>query len=71
MASDAFRVHRLNGQGLQQAQRIADAFDELLIELDAVLWRAGADERAEVVKQLQIACFLAKRAMAQDPANQE
>lgn len=65
----AFQVHMLNDDGKSKAKQIAMAFDGLLAEL-ATLCPAGR-ELALVTTKLEEACFFAKKAMANDPANGE
>ena len=64
-----FMVHKLNEQGLELARAIAVAFSNMLLDLEAIV-PPGRD-RAIVVTKLQEACFFAKRAIADNPENQE
>lgn len=64
-----FQVHRLNKYGLAKAGAIAGSFDELLYTLTD-LCPAGR-ELAIVKTKLEEACFFAKKAIANDPANQQ
>jgi len=64
-----FQVHRLNDDGMKNAQKIAEAFDLLLTHLRLLC----TDGRAlSIVKtKLEEACFFAKKAMASTKANQQ
>ena len=74
VVSPLFKVHTLNEEGESRANQIAAAFDDLLFTLTgdrpAVLCPEGR-ELAIVKTKLEEACFFAKKAMANDPANQE
>lgn len=66
---DAFKSHRLNEVGLQKAQAIGSLFDELL---EGLKERCPAGREFAITKtKLEEACFFAKKAMAQDPENQQ
>lgn len=78
----AFTVHILNDQGKAKAQKIAEAFDELVGKLQAIGCSLGqaltvdgktATTRAGaiVMTKLEEACFFAKKDMAQGPDNHE
>ncbi len=69
MIRPEFAVHMLNTRGKERAQRIAEAFSDLLftIESTGVTGRA----LALVKTNLETACFNAKRGMAELPENQE
>lgn len=67
-----FQVHKLNADGLNKAQKIADLFKGLLENL----YKEGVflEESRELLitcTKLEEACFFAKKAMANDPINQE
>ena len=62
-----FRVHMLNDAGKEKAKGIAEAFDECLGKLEVLC--APGRELAIVRTKLEEACFFAKKAMANDPAN--
>jgi hypothetical protein len=64
-----FEVHMLNTEGKIKANKIATAFDTLLIQL-AVICPEGR-EFALVKTKLEEAAFFAKKAMAKNPNNQE
>lgn len=76
----AFEVHMLNDQGKAKAQQIAQMFDGLLSSVKNV---AGpfdpnvpvpnevARELAIVRSKLEEACFYSKKAVANNPANQQ
>lgn len=64
-----FDVHLLNDQGLQKAREIAVAFSKLVTELDRI-GIPGGRSRAIMITELQKASMFAKRAMAEDQANQ-
>lgn len=68
--ADEFKVHRLNEAGLDAARGVAAVFEVLLSSLDELGVPHGR-ERAIVVTKLQEACFFAKRAIADNPKNQE
>lgn len=65
---DEFRVHMLNGDGLQKADAIAAVFSEALSELEAAVPAGRA--RSITITKLQEACFWAKRGVAEVPGNQ-
>ena len=64
-----FQVHRLNPEGLKKAEFIATAFDNLLTDLRARC-PEPTREFSIVKSKLEEACFFAKKAIANDPANQ-
>lgn len=64
-----FQVHRLNAQGLERAGNVADAFDYLLDQL-CVMCPPGR-ELSIVRTKLEEACFFAKKAIANEPANNQ
>lgn len=64
-----FDVHRLNARGLARATDIGAAFEATLIKLEELCPEGRA--LAIVRTKMQEACFFAKRAMAEDKANQE
>jgi hypothetical protein len=63
-----FEVHMLNETGKPKAKAIAQIFNDALIQLSP-LCPAGR-EMAIVKTKMEEACFFAKKAMANDPANQ-
>jgi hypothetical protein len=65
----AFQVHRLNENGMEKAQKIAQAFDTLLDELHTHCH--DGREFALVKTKLEEACFFAKKSMANHPANHQ
>ena len=66
-----FEVHMLNPSGIEKAKQIRDAFDNLLTELDALTPNGGHREMAIVRTKLEEACFFAKKALANQPENQQ
>lgn len=67
--ADEFKVHRLNGDGMEIAGAIGDVFRDVLAKLDTIIPQGR--ERSLVVTKLQEANFWAKRAIAIVPGNQE
>lgn len=65
----AFKVHRLNGIGMEKARMMAEAFDRLADQLHGMV--PAGREGALFTTHLELACFYAKKAMAQDEVNQE
>ena len=70
-----FEVHILNEVGKGNARAIATAFDELLTKLrgivDEAAWRSCPSSEFEAAERcLETACFYAKKAMANNQANQ-
>lgn len=66
-----FKVHRLNARGIAAAESIAQAFTQLLRDVEPLAAGSSGRELAIVRTKLQEACFFAKRAMAMNPENQE
>lgn len=71
-----FEVHMLNEAGKEKAQKIAEAFDTLLTDLELLCnpQRPNSTinnmrEMAIVRIKLEEACFFAKKAMASKPEN--
>jgi hypothetical protein len=64
-----FQVHRLNERGLERAANIAGAFDYLLDTLKGLL--PEGRELSIVKTKLEEGCFFAKKAIANDPENNE
>jgi hypothetical protein len=63
-----FQVHRLNPGGQAKAEFVADAFEDCLAKLST---HVPASREFSIVKtKLEEACFFAKKAIANDPANQ-
>lgn len=68
----AFKFHKLNEQGQAKAQKIAEAFDRLVQEIEPLSKTdRGAREFAVARTKLEEACFFTKKAMAVCPDNQE
>lgn len=70
MHDPLFQVHRLNEDGLKKADEIAAGFNNLLLHLKNGLCGEGR-EFSIVRTKLEEAAFFAKKAMANDPANQQ
>jgi hypothetical protein len=66
MTLPEFQVHRLNDEGLRKADAQAELFSTLLAALDVPQGRP----RSIMITKLQEAAFWAKRAIAEDAANQ-
>ena len=66
----AFQVHMLNDQGKNKARQISEAFDNCLTGIEAICAPDGR-ELAIVRTKMEEACFFAKKAMAQQPENQQ
>jgi hypothetical protein len=64
-----FQVHILNERGKGQAVAIANAFTRLLDEISTM--SEPGREWSIVKTKLEEAAFFAKKAMANDPRNQE
>jgi hypothetical protein len=64
-----FEVHILDSEGIEKAQKIALAFDNLLNTLDPLVGISGRYP-ALVRTKLEEAAFFAKKAMAIQPENQ-
>lgn len=69
MTDPLFQFHRLNDEGIMKAKAIADAFDALLLDLKK--WCPESRELSIVKTKLEEASFFAKKAMANDKANQD
>jgi hypothetical protein len=69
MTDNLFRVHRLNEIGLAGAGKLAEHFSDLLRVVESYSGTEGRDI-ALVRTHLQLACFYAKRALAEHPENQ-
>lgn len=67
---EEFQVHLLNEVGLERANKIAEAFSNLLTTLETDCGITGR-EGALVKTKLQEAAFWAKRAMAVNQENQK
>lgn len=63
-----FEVHILNDDGIAKARNLAGYFDSLLDILKGVC--PESRELSIVKTKLEEACFFAKKAIANDPANQ-
>jgi len=63
-----FQVHMLNENGINRANRIAQLFDNLLMDISEYI--GDSRESAIVKTKLEEACFFAKKAMANKPENQ-
>jgi hypothetical protein len=68
--ADEFKVHRLNGEGLAQADHLAEVFGTALGMVQMILKRVPSREYSLVVTKMQEASYWAKRAMAMQPGNQ-
>lgn len=71
----AFEVHRLNEKGMGKAKQLAESFDKLLAEVQAITGTMQSQdpagrERALVITHLELASFYAKKTMAQLQENQ-
>lgn len=62
---DAFQVHKLTTEGIQQAEDIAFLFDKFLEDLSAYMYDGRC--KAIVTTKLEEASFFAKKAMAKNP----
>jgi hypothetical protein len=69
MTDPLFQVHMLNDDGKTKAADIAAAFDRLLDDLDN--WCPAGREMSIVRTKLEEAAFFAKKAMANQPENQD
>jgi len=70
--SPLFKVHRLNEGGMKNARLIAEEFNLLLDRLETIIGTGSPNREFAIVKtKLEEACFFAKKAMANDPANQQ
>ncbi len=65
-----FEVHILNSEGIEKAVEVAQIFDFALNKL-LELYSAPSRELSIVRTKLEEACFFAKKAVANDPANQK
>lgn len=63
-----FQVHRLNPGGRAKAEFVANSFDDLLSNISTHV--PPGREFSIVKTNLEQACFFAKKAIANDPANQ-
>jgi hypothetical protein len=70
MADQLFKVHKLNAEGMRKASNIANAFHDIIDELQLQGCKDGR-EFAIVKTKLEEACFFAKKSMAMQPENQE
>jgi len=66
---EAFTVHKLNADGLSEAEELAQRFSDLLSYTESV----GIDARLNAIvrTKLEEACFFAKKSLAKNPENQE
>jgi len=64
-----FEVHKLNELGLKKAHEIAFLFNDTLKKLKSYV--PEGRELAITKTHLESACFFAKKAMSNDPVNQE
>jgi hypothetical protein len=70
----AFAVHKLNERGMRKAERLASAFDTHLLIVDEIVGasepRPLTENFTHCVEHLELACFYAKKELAQAPGNQ-
>lgn len=64
-----FQFHKLNTEGIHRAIVIAERFDTLLHDLSLLC--PDSREFSLCKTKLEEACFFAKKAMANNPDNQE
>lgn len=65
-----FEVHKMNAKGIEKASHVANAFANLLDELESII--GGPSREMSIVRtKLEEACFFAKKAMANNLANQD
>ena len=69
MTHPLFEVHMLNDEGKGKAAAIAEAFDELLLQLNGLC--PEGREFSIVKTKLEEASFFAKKSMAQQKSNQD
>lgn len=69
MNSPLFRVHRLNEEGLNKADKIAKLFNTLLDELSEMC--PSSREFSIVQTNLETACFFSKKCIANQEINQK
>lgn len=65
-----FQVHRLNEQGLERAELLADYFDKLLYDLRQIC-PENTREFSIVKTKLEEASFFAKKSIANQAENQK
>ena len=68
MIDHLFEFHRLTEDGITKAKSIAEAFTNLLYDLEKLC--PTCREFSIVKTKLEEASFFAKKAMANDPSNQ-
>lgn len=61
-----FQTHKLTAEGLSKINEIGVHFDDLLEEIEILVGEEGR-EIAIVRSNLEVACFYAKKALANDP----
>lgn len=66
---EQFSVHNLNNEGIEKANLIRDAFDELLSVLDQLC--IDGREFSIAKTKLEEACFFAKKSMCTHLINQK
>ena len=67
-----FQVHKLNEEGLKKAAEIAEAFNTCLDSITALVGSNSTGREMAVVRtKLEEACFFTKKAMANEPENQQ
>jgi len=62
-----FEVHKLNNDGMQKANNLAAAFNDLLTKLNTMCPQGR--EFSIVKTKLEEACFFAKKSLATQPEN--
>jgi hypothetical protein len=64
-----FKFHKLNGVGIERAQRVQNVFEKCLADLQEVC--PESREFSITKTKLEEACFFAKKSVAIQPENQE
>lgn len=65
-----FATHKLNSDGIDRAEIIANVFDTALRRLEEVVITTDTREFSIVKTKLEEACFYAKKSMAMKKENQ-
>ena len=68
---DEFKVHILNEEGIQSAEKLAERFSLFLGDVESLCGDHAPREMAIVRTKIQEASFFAKRALAMNPKNQK